>query len=166
MRQSIRRAGVDSLAIAALLAFASSGSAETVHFKADLRGSSEVPPNQTTGSGTTIATYDTETRKLTWNGSYSGLTGPATAAHKHGPAPAGANARLVVWISENVGQCSQGECRSKRDAKAPLLASPFQGSATLTDAQASELMAGMYYVNIHTDAHPAGELRGQVVKAP
>ena len=44
------------------------------------------------------------------------------------------------------------------------ITSPFEGSATLTDAQAAELIAGRWYVNIHTDAYPAGEIRGQVVK--
>ena len=46
------------------------------------------------------------------------------------------------------------------------LPNPFEGTATLTDAQASDLMAGLYYVNIHTDAYPNGELRGQFVKTP
>ena len=40
----------------------------------------------------------------------------------------------------------------------------FEGSATLNDAQANALMAGNMYVNIHTAAHKAGEIRGQVVK--
>ena len=83
-------------AIALLLAFASPSYAETVQFKADLKGSAEVPPNQTTGSGTVTATYDTLTKQLTWNGSYSGLTGPATAAHFHGPAEPGKNAGVAL----------------------------------------------------------------------
>jgi CHRD domain len=149
-----------------LLTFVSPGAAEMTQFKADLTGSDEVPPNQASGTGRVTATYDTATKILSWNGSYSGLTGPATAAHIHGPAAAGANARLVVWISENIGQCNRGECVSKADAKTPPMASPFQGSAQLNDAQVSELMAGMFYVNIHTHAYPAGEIRGQLVKAP
>ncbi len=43
-------------------------------------------------------------------------------------------------------------------------ASPAQGSATLTDEQAADLMAGKYYVNVHTAANPGGEIRGQVTK--
>ncbi len=42
--------------------------------------------------------------------------------------------------------------------------SPAEGSATLTDAQAADLVAGKYYVNIHTAANPGGEIRGQVTK--
>ena len=103
-----------------------------------------MPPNQTTGSGTVTATYDTSTKQLTWNGSYSGLTGPATAAHFHGPAEPGKNAGVALPITPAT--------------------SPLHGSATLTDAQASDLMAGSWYVNIHSDANKGGELRGQLVK--
>ena len=42
--------------------------------------------------------------------------------------------------------------------------SPATGSATLTDAQAADLMAGRWYVNIHTAANRGGEIRGQVEK--
>jgi hypothetical protein len=43
-------------------------------------------------------------------------------------------------------------------------ASPVKGSATLSEAQAADLMAGKYYFNVHTAANPGGEIRGQVVK--
>jgi hypothetical protein len=148
-----------------LLAITSQSAADTVLFKADLAGSNQVPPSQTTGAGTVTATYDSATKRLSWKGSYSGLSGPATAAHLHGPAAAGANARLVFWISENINQCAQGECRLNGDTKAQPLTSPFEGSATLTDSQAAELMTGMYYVNIHTNAYPRGEIRGQLVQS-
>jgi hypothetical protein len=144
MRQTLLRNVVAGAAIALLLAFASPSYAETVQFKADLKGSAEVPPNQTTGSGTITATYDTSTKQLAWDGSYSGLTGPATAAHFHGPAESGKNAGVAVPITPPT--------------------SPLHGSATLTDAQASDLMAGSWYVNIHTEANKCGELRGQLVK--
>ena len=119
--------------------------AETVHFKADLKGSEEVPPNDAKGTGNVQATYDTASKKLTWTVTYSGLTGPATAAHFHGPAPAGTAAGIEVTVP--------GADKS-----------PIEGSATLTDAQAKDLMDGMVYFNIHTDAHKAGELRGQLTK--
>ena len=167
MRQMLVRRSMLGYGLAglALLAFTPRARAETIQFKADLKGSDQVPPSQTAGTGTVTATYDSATKRLAWNGSFSGLSGPPTAAHIHGPAPAGTNARLVVWISENVGQCSQGECRSKSDTRAEVLASSFQGATMLTDAQAADLMAGLYYVNIHTDAYPRGEIRGQLVKS-
>src|SRR5277367_3563534 len=138
MRQTLLRHAVGGTAIAVLLAFGSAGYAETAQFKADLKGSAEVPPNQTTGSGTVTATYDTSTKQLTWDGSYSGLTGPATAAHFHGPAEPGKNSGVAVPITPAT--------------------SPLHGSATLTDAQACDLMAGSWYVNIHTEANKGGEL--------
>jgi hypothetical protein len=42
--------------------------------------------------------------------------------------------------------------------------SPAKGTATLTDAQAADLQAGRWYINIHTAANRGGEIRGQVVK--
>jgi hypothetical protein len=132
-----------------LLAVTSRSQAATTQFKATLKGSDEVPPNQTAGTGSITATFDSATKQLTWNGTFSGLTGAATAAHFHGPAEAGKNAGVAVWISQ----------------KGSPFSSPFQGSATLTDAQAGDLMAGLWYVNVHTAANPGGELRGQLAKS-
>ena len=115
-----------------------------MNFKAALDAKSEVPPTDTKGTGTVTATYDTTSKKLTWKGSYTDLTGPATAAHFHGPAEAGKNAGVAVPI-------------------APAT-SPLEGSATLTDAQAADLMAGKWYVNVHTAANKGGEIRGQLTK--
>jgi hypothetical protein len=124
--------------------FASPALAETIAFKAELKASEEVPANDSKGTGTVTATYDTASKKLTWKGNYSGLTGPATMAHFHGPAEPGKNAGVAVPITPST--------------------SPFENSANLTDVQATDLMAGRWYVNVHTAAHPGGEIRGQVVK--
>ena len=126
--------------------------AETVSFTAELRGKNEVQPNDSKATGTFTATYDTKSKRLTWNGAYSDLSGPATMAHFHGPIepkwqqphPFGDVADVTVIITP--------------------ITSPFEGAATLTDEQAAELIAGKWYVNIHTDAYPAGEIRGQVLK--
>ena len=152
MGQSIDRRsilGYVGTAAALLLASAPPSYAATTQFKADLKGSTEVPPNQSSGTGSVTATFDSVSKELTWSGTYSGLSGPATAAHIHGPAEAGKNAGVAIWISE----------------KGKPFDSPFKGSATLTDAQASDLMAGLWYINIHTAANPGGELRGQLVKS-
>ena len=71
------------------------------------------------GSGSVTATYDTASKKLSYKGSYSGLIGPATAAHFHGPAEPGNNAAVQIPVFS--------------DATAK---SPFEGDATLTDAPA------------------------------
>ncbi|MGA9948800.1 MAG: CHRD domain-containing protein [Xanthobacteraceae bacterium] len=148
-RRSVLGYCVGGAAGAVLLGSATPSRAAPINFKATLNGATEVPPNQTTGSGTVTASFDPATKELTWSGSFSGLTGPATAAHFHGPAEPGKNAGVAIWISE----------------KGKTLDSPFKGSATLTDAQASDLQAGLMYTNVHTAANPGGELRGQLVKA-
>jgi hypothetical protein len=144
MHQIIVLPRIAAAAVALLLAFAAPSYAETLLFKASLNGASEVPPNQSAGTGTVTATYDTATKELSWNGDYSGLSGPATAAHFHGPAAPGKNAGVAVPIKPST--------------------SPFTGSATLTDNQAADLMAGSWYVNVHTASSPGGEVRGQLMK--
>jgi hypothetical protein len=138
------RSALAALACASVLALASPSMAAMVDLKASLDGKSEVPPNSVAGNGSVTATYDTDSKKLSWKGSYSGLSGPATAAHFHGPAPAGKNAGVAVPISPN--------------------GPSFEGSATLTDAQAKQLMDGDWYVNVHTAANKGGEIRGQLTK--
>lgn len=147
-RRSVLGYCVGGAAGVMLLGTATPSRAATTNFKATMNGATEVPPNQSAGTGTVTATFDPATKVLTWEGSFSGLTGPATAAHFHGPAEPGKNAGVAIWISE----------------KGKTFNSPFKGSATLTDAQASDLQAGLMYVNVHTAANPGGELRGQLVK--
>lgn len=74
------------LGVLALCLVSGAAQAETKIFKATLSGASEVPPNAGAGDGTATATLDTATGKLVWDVTYSGLTGPAKAAHIHGPA--------------------------------------------------------------------------------
>ncbi|HET7848801.1 MAG TPA: CHRD domain-containing protein [Pseudolabrys sp.] len=144
MTSTILRTALATLACATAVVLASPSMAAMVHFKANMKASNEVPPTKSKGTGSLTATLDTSSKKLTWKGSYKGLTGPATAAHFHGPAGPGKNAGVAIPISPNT--------------------SPFQGSATLTDEQIKDLEAGMWYVNVHTAANKGGEIRGQVQK--
>jgi hypothetical protein len=112
-----------------------------------LSGASEVPPVASNASGTAELNLNKQTNELSWTITYSGLSGPATGAHFHGPAMAGANAGVVVPITGN-------------------LTSPIRGVASLTAAQAADLMAGKWYVNLHTAANPNGEIRGQLPAWP
>ena len=145
MKSTILRSTLAALACAAALVFATPSMAAMVNLKADLKASNEVPPNDSKGSGTLTAAFDEASKKLTWKGSTKGLSGPATAAHFHGPAESGKNAGVAVPITG-----------AEKDS--------FEGSATLTDAQAADMMAGKWYVNVHTAANKAGELRGQLTK--
>ena len=123
---------------------AATASSATLQFHATMNGASEVPPKQTAGTGEALASLDTAKKELTYTVSFENLSGPATAAHFHGPAAAGANAGVAVPIG----------------GKSPT--SPVHGTATLTDAQIQDLEAGKWYVNVHTAASPGGEIRGQV----
>jgi CHRD domain len=116
-------------------------------FHVPLSGMQGVPRVETGGKGMADLTYDPDTRVVTWNITYSGLSGPATMAHFHGPAAKGENAGVQIWLSKP-GSPAQ---------------SPIKGQATLTPEQAKDFAAGKWYVNVHTQAHPAGEIRGQVL---
>jgi hypothetical protein len=116
--------------------------AETMSFKADLKAA---PGITSQGTGNLTATYDTESRKLSWKGNVSGLTGNPTAAHFHGPADPGQNAGVLF-------------------PAAGVKAGDFDGSATLTNDQAKVVTADKTYFMIHTPANPGGEVRGQVTK--
>lgn len=139
----IRSKSILAATALALVLAASPAFAAMQTYSATLTGTEEVPPNDAAGTGTVEATLDTETKVFKWTINYEGLTGDATAAHFHGPADAGATAGPVVPIEGS-------------------LASPIAGEATLTDAQIGELQTGKWYFNVHTAAHPDGELRGQL----
>ncbi len=133
------------LTAAALLALSPAAFAATENYTADLKASAEVPAVDSKGSGALTASYDTASKKLTYTVNYKDLSGPATAAHFHGPADAKANAGVVVPVKE-------------------VTPATLKGDATLTDAQAADLQAGKWYFNIHTAANKGGEIRGQVTK--
>jgi hypothetical protein len=135
-----------ALVAAALASTAFTALAAQVTLSAALSGGEEVPPNDSTGTGTVEATYDSDTNVLNYTVTYSGLTGDVTAAHFHGPAAPGENAPPTVPVDV-------------------ALMSPISGTAMLTDAQESELLGGQWYFNLHTAQYPDGELRGQVLQS-
>src|SRR5258708_33568692 len=79
-----------TLALGATVAFAGPAFAEKM--KATLDGKSEVPATTTSGTGTADIDYDPATKAMTWKLTYSGVSGPATAAHFHAPADPHVNA--------------------------------------------------------------------------
>ncbi len=115
--------------------------AETKSFKAELK---PVEGIKSTASGTVTATYDTDTKKLTWQGSYRGLGTYATAANVWGPGP-GKRQRPVVRMRN--------------------IDSPFEGLAIVPEKQADDLLAGRWQVIIQTAGYPNGELAGALQPA-
>lgn len=113
----------------------------TVVFKTTLNGANEVPPNPSAATGDATLTYDTLAKKFTIVVNYTGIT--ATGAHIH-LAPPDSSGAIVFPFN-------------------PPLTSPINyTSPVLTDAQEANLYGGLYYVNVHSEAYPGGEIRGQL----
>lgn len=129
----------------ALLAFAllAPACSPTENYTASLVGGSAVPPVQTGAQGNAAVTLDPTTNLMTYQVAHAGLSGPVTGAHIHGPAGTSGTGPIVVPF-RNTDR------------------TPIQGSASLTNAQVSQLRAGSYYINVHTARNPTGEIRGQI----
>jgi hypothetical protein len=139
--------------LAALMIVVGGGSAaqtttpNTAVLTARLSGASAVPSGPGGGSAVLQASLNRQTRMLVWSLTYVGLSGPPTGAQFHGPAMPGENAAVAMLIA--VGRRT-----------------PHTGSVTLSSAQADDLLAGKWYLNLLTAASPAGEVRGQVMIGP
>ncbi|MCG2593623.1 CHRD domain-containing protein [Ramlibacter sp. XY19] len=116
------------------------------HYQATLAGAQEVPPVASAATGSAEVDYHPRSNMLHWRVTANGLSGKATAAHIHGPAGPGQNAPAIV----------------------PLDVRPatINGQLRITPEQATQLESGQWYVNIHTAAHPDGEIRGQLRSRP
>jgi hypothetical protein len=134
--------GLSAFALISLLAMPAPAFADMVKMKADLKASEEVPPTESSATGTAEVTLDTAANKVSWKITHENLTGDATAAHFHGPAKLGENAGPIVDITANI----------------------MEGSADVTADQLKMISDGNTYLNIHTAKYPDGELRGQVLQ--
>jgi hypothetical protein len=100
-------------------------------------------PAPANGGGKGTILYNSNTNLLSWRILHTNLSGPAIAAHFHGPANPGVDAGIQVTIDHTQN--------------------PSAGSMTITDGQETQLLANMWYVNYHTTACAGGEVRGQVL---
>lgn len=123
------------------------GQVAPVVWRADLSGANQVEPIPTSGTGT--ATFQLLGNQLFWSMTWSGLSAGASAAHIHGPADPSQTAGVLVPLPGVSG-----------------VSGTASGTATLTLEQLSAFIDGRTYVNIHTSAHPGGEIRGQVQPTP
>jgi hypothetical protein len=148
-RTSLRLAVAVMVAVA-LVATAVPSDADTILFLGLLAGFLETPPVTTTATGSAVVELDTTTNKINWIITHSVVS--PTAAHFHGnsfplidpPAP------ILVDIPSN---------------SANGLTSPMVGSVTLSAQQVTDLLAGRWYVNIHSGncaTCAAGEIRAQL----
>lgn len=145
MRPLHYAAGIFALTAALTTAAVGSALAQAnTTLTASLTGAAHVPPVDTQGTGTGTFTYNPTTMTLTWNITYTGLSGPVIRATLSGPAAAGANGTPILSLGNN-------------------LATPINGSAVLSETQATQLLAGQWYVDIRTGQNRSGEVRGQIL---
>ena len=113
-----------------------------------LSSASEVPAvtAASNGSGSVTATFDG--MNLIIKGTFKNLTGPATLAHLHGPASRTAAAPVLFPLTFT------------NDAAAG--SGTLSGTVMLMGDQVTALKDGQLYINIHTAANKAGEIRGQI----
>ena len=145
------RASIGVGIMAAAVAFAPGASAEVMNFKAELKGSSEVPANDSEGWGLVTVSYDSISKKMSFIVKWQSMKTPPLAAHFHGPADAESEAGVVVTM------------KLTALGRMPSL-NTQRGEVTLTDSQAADLLAGKWYFDFHTERFPRGELRGQVIR--
>lgn len=131
-----------------LFGFSFSAIATIFPFHNTYSGAQEVPPNASTARGTIVGTYNDQTNTISFTIIFAGMSAPTNNAHFHGPAPAGVSAGVTI-----------------AHAGFPLgvTAGTYSATNVLTDAQEAQLMAGLWYSNIHTVALPGGELRAQII---
>jgi len=118
-------------------------------FTATLTGHQEVPPNNSTatGSGTVVLNSDPALTTITVNLTFSGLAANATAAHIHGPAMPGVTAPIIIPFT-NFPASTSGT---------------YSNTFPITPEQVSQLLDGLLYINIHNTPFPSGEIRGQLL---
>ena len=134
-----------AIAVTALLGSASAAHAgDIIALSGKLSSANESPPNTSAGTGSVKVTLDKDSNQLKWKVVYSDLSGPAGAGHLHGPATEGQNAGVALGFKG-------------------AIESPITGEATITPEQAKDVLAGKWYVNLHTKANPGGEIRAQVL---
>lgn len=125
--------------------------ADVKTFIAVINAGQEVPATDSDALGVAHLTYDSKSKMLCFSISYNELENgedEETQAHFHGPAAAGQNASVLFGISPGVAG----------------LGSPKSGCVgPLEKDHKKALQKGLIYINIHTNDHPNGEIRGQVL---
>lgn len=109
----------------------------------------EVPVKVSPGSGMADVYYNKVTHKLNFTLTWKNITDIPTGAHIHGPAARGATAGVKFDFFDAFPKTTSGT---------------FSSEALVdgTKIDEAQLLAGMYYFNIHTKNNPAGEIRGQI----
>jgi hypothetical protein len=88
---------------------------------------------------------------------FTNLTGTANGGHIHGPTTSGGTASFTQNAGVAIGLDSLAGWNPSASAGG------FNGTVTLSAAQATDLLAGKMYINIHTGTNGNGEIRGNIV---
>lgn len=129
-----------------------------------MRGYQEAPSVSTAGTGIFVAKIDAGETTINYQLSYSNLEGTATASHIHIAQP-GVNGGIVAALCGAGGKpaCPASGTVTGSITAADILALPPQGIAAGELAEViAAIRAGVAYVNLHSDAFPSGEIRGQI----
>ena len=154
-----RLATVPSVAVVATFvavyaAITASPRSAAVKYVAKMTGAMETPANTEKGTGT--ARFSLNGTTLTYTITAKDLTGPATASHIHVGAVgvAGPPVYTITVAAAAAGKLATGTID---------LANPV-GATVSGDSLKALFKNGNAYFNVHTAAHPKGEIRGQIVK--
>ncbi|MBI2836421.1 MAG: CHRD domain-containing protein [Chloroflexi bacterium] len=157
-----KRGILASLLAIALLTLSVSPTLGATGFSAVLSGLDEVPPVSSPASGKAIFTLSPDGTTLTYTLSVMNIT-DAFGAHIH-LAPAGANGLVVAVLFSGSAPGTFTGILSEGSLTAMSLTGPLFGMSM--DRLVAEINAGNAYVNVHTTAHPGGEIRGQIQILP
>ena len=143
-----------AVSLLAIVPVAVSGASDEV-FTGTFSGAQEVPPVTTSAGGTVYVFINPSATEIKYAVSYTGLSGPLVAAHIHAGAP-GVSGQIMLPLtpgpSTMFGSLTQANFQST--SAAPTWA-----------AGLNLIRTGNAYVNLHTAAHPAGEIRAQLKPA-
>jgi len=137
------------------------------NYSATLSGANERPePVTTTASGTFTATI-TGGSTLTYDLTFTGLSSPAVAAHFHGPANASEAAGVIfdlgsIPVSLGTGTLALGATSGTGSGTISL--SGIVGEGVSGDSLRKLFDAGLAYINVHSQTHGGGEIRGQITR--
>ena len=122
----------------------------------------ETPAVPSSALGTMDVFYSKETRTLSYTVTWSGLTDSLSLMHIHGLGPTG----FAAGVVQNIVAASNSIFPQKTSGKYTFLKSGAISGTLLADGVAvkeQDILNGVYYMNIHTPAYPAGEIRGQII---